>query len=73
MKLKIGDTVQWRGSWGEDAPVPAKVTAMEITKNPREKSGEAVNEVDWDIVNENRVIVDLDNGHWAYGSQIAHE
>jgi|TARA_Y100000310_G_C20526284_1_gene736210 hypothetical protein len=68
--VKIGDTVVWRGSWGRDAPVKAKVIAMDITEEVRSKYGEPVEEAPWFLVKENRVIFHLDNERWAYGSQI---
>ena len=69
--LKVGDTVLWRGSWGQDRPKKAVVVGMDVTEYPREKYGYSVEEVGWEVVRENRVLLDLDNGHWAYGSQIA--
>ena len=68
--LKIGDPVIWRGSWGSDAPMEATVTHLEVTEQPREKYGREVPEVLWTTVRANHVVVSLDNGHWAYGSQI---
>ena len=68
--LKIGDPVMWRGSWGSDAPMEATVTLLEVTERPGEKYGHEVTEVLWTTVSENRVVVDLDNGHFAYGHQI---
>ena len=70
-KVKIGDKVIWRGGWGSDAPQEATVTGMEITEQPRSKYGEEATEAPWFLVEENRVIFDLDNGHWAYGEQIS--
>jgi len=67
-KLKIGDEVIWRGSWGKDAPKIAKVESIEITNGG--KYGEQVDEVEWSKVYERNITVDLDNGHWAYASQI---
>ena len=66
--LTVGDTVLWIGSFGKDKPKEAKITAIEICKSGN-KRGKSVTSVLWTTVNEN-VIVDLDNGHWAYGSQI---
>lgn len=68
-KLKIGDEVTWRGSWGNDAPKCAKVEGIEITNGG--KYGKSVNEVEWSKVYDRNVTVDLDNGHWAYASQIS--
>jgi hypothetical protein len=69
--LKVGDTVMWRGGWGRDPVQEAVVTEIEITERPREKYGTDASEVQWVTVKEDRVVVGLDNGHWAYGYQIA--
>ena len=66
--LKINDTVNWRGAWGHDAPKHVKVIEIEI--NCINKSGTPVDEVKWDDLDE-RTIVGLDNGHWAYGDQLS--
>ncbi len=63
-KLKVGDEVIWRGSWGKDLPKVVKVTCIEINDIN-------VSSIDWDKVESRSVVVDLDNGHWAYGFQIA--
>lgn len=67
-KLKVGDTVLWRGGFGSDAPKKAVVEGIEITNGG--KYGDSVNEVDWTKVYDRNVTVDLNNGHWAYASQI---
>ena len=69
--LKVGDTVSWRGSWGSDAPKLAKVVGLAVTDRPREKHGFSVELVHWSVVETNHCIVDLDNGHWAYGFQVS--
>lgn len=69
--LKVGDKVSWRGSFGTAAPQEVVVKGMELTEHPREKSGVAVEAVSWDSVRANKVIFDLENGHWAYGEQIS--
>ena len=66
--LKVGDKVMWRGSWGRDSPKEVKVAGIEV--DCKYKSGDAVDWVDWEDVKSGEVIVDLDNGHWGYGSQI---
>lgn len=63
LNLKVGDEVIWRGSYGEDLPKEVIVTSIEL-------NGVIVNSVLWDIVDSDEVIVDLDNGKWAYGFQI---
>ena len=67
-KLKVGDTVLWRGGFGSDAPKKAVVEGIEITNGG--KYGDPVDEVDWTKVYDRNVTVDLNNGHWAYASQI---
>ena len=67
-KLKVGDTVLWSGGFGSDAPKKAVVEGIEITNGG--KYGDPVDEVDWEKVYDRNVTVDLDNGHWAYASQI---
>lgn len=69
--LRVGDTVSWRGSWGRDLPQDVKVNGIEV--NCVGKSGTEVQEVEWDFVDNRSVIVDLDNGHWAYGNQISEK
>ncbi len=70
MKVKVGDTVKWRGCWGTDAPQNAVVAGLSITEMPRDKYGEEVNEVDSSLIKQNRVLFDLENGHWAYSDQV---
>lgn len=66
-KLKVGDTVNWHGAFGREPAKEAKVESIELCK-PGQKHGEPVNSVDWENVK--NVVVDLDNGHWAYGTQL---
>jgi len=68
--LRVGDPVRWRGAWGSEPEKIARVKNMEVTDHPREKYGMDAEEVSWDVVFENRVVVSLDNGHWAYGEQL---
>jgi hypothetical protein len=70
MIIKVGDRVNWRGGFGADTPKIATITGMDITEQPREKYGESVEEVDIDLIRQNRVLFSLDNGHWAYSDQI---
>lgn len=68
--IKIGDTVVWKGCFGLNAPLSAKVTGMELTAFPRCKYGHKVKEVSLEAVKANLVVFSLDNGHWAYSEQI---
>mgnify|MGYP003624760517 CR=1 FL=1 len=66
--LKVGDEVVWKGSFGIDASKYTTVECIEI--NCKNKDGDEVDSIDWSKVNGRDVIVNLTNGHWAYGNQI---
>lgn len=71
--IKIGDSVMWRGGWGTDNPLEAKVTGIELTSvsdsfKARCKYGKQVEEIE--VKKKNACIFTLDNSHWAYGMQI---
>jgi len=66
--LKIGSEVMWSGGWGSQAPVPVTVTRIE--KNCEGGYGDFCDEIPWSECDERNVVVDLDNGHWAYGYQL---
>lgn len=67
--LAVGDTVLWRGGFGGDAPQPAVVTGIEVCEHERDKYGTTATTVAWDRIR--HAVVDLDNGHWAYGDQLS--
>ena len=67
--LHIGDTVQWYGGFGTELGRQAVVTGITRTKQ-YEKYGEAVEQLPWTLIQAGYGIVDLANGHWAYGHQI---
>jgi hypothetical protein len=67
-KLKVGDTVLWRGGFGTEPFRKAVVEGIEITNGG--KYGDPVDEVEWSKVRDRNVTVDLDNDHWAYAYQI---
>jgi len=69
--IKVGDTVLWRGHWGSDPAKPAKVEAMELCEQPRQKYGIQVETIHYR--DKDRTLFVLDNGHWAYGYQIDKE
>jgi hypothetical protein len=60
--FNIGDRVMSR--WGE-----AKIVRMDITSFGEPKYGDSVSNVPIDY--NGPWVADLDNGHWAYGSQIS--
>ena len=66
--LKIGDKVMWRGAFGTEPSKEAVVTGIELCKSG-EKYGESRSSVDWK--DKDRIVVDLDNGHWAKGHQLS--
>lgn len=68
MMLKVGDMVVWRSSWGTGHPSLAKVKRIEVVEPGQKEGGVSVEEIQW--ANKSRIVVDLDNGHWAYGYQI---
>lgn len=67
--LKIGDEVNWRSNWGTDLPKKAIVNEIEICAVGA-KHGKPVKKVSWETINKGKVVVTLDNGHWAYGKQL---
>jgi hypothetical protein len=70
-KLKVGDKVMWRGAWGTEPPKEAIVESIEICKEGC-KEGRPVKSVDWWTVESGRkVVVTLNNSHWAYGNQLS--
>lgn len=61
-RLRIGDQVLASG-------VEARVTGIELLPGQNETDGGiSIDEVPWYCVD--RIVVDLDNGRWAHGSQI---
>jgi hypothetical protein len=66
--LYVNDTVMWSGGFGNDPYKPAKIISIDFCKKG-EKYGDEVQEIEWNKVKEHAVVT-LDNGHWAYGSQI---
>ena len=68
--IKVGDQVVYRGGWGMDPARIVTVTGLEVTDMPREKYGEPRDEVRWEVVEDNRVMFTVSDGHWAYSEQI---
>lgn len=65
--ISIGDKCMWRGAWGTEEMKQAIIEGIEKCR-PNEKYGMSVKS----IVAEEKdsCVFTLDNGHWAYGSQI---
>lgn len=66
--LKKGMKVIYRGSWGHDAPKETTVEYIELCDCEDCKYGDEVDEVLVEDIH--RSVVDLADGHWAYGWQI---
>jgi len=66
--LKVGDVVLCRGSWGSEAPQRVTITHLELCVEVGDKYGVPVAELPW--ADKARAVVDMDNGHWAYGAHI---
>jgi len=64
--LKVGDKVMWSDSWGTATPKVAIIKHLEQTKNVNEKDGEVVESIEWGTP----FVCDLENGRWAYSTQI---
>ena len=71
-KLKVGDIVNWKGAWGSQSSKDAVVDGIEINCINK-YDGENVDEVNWRKVNNRSTIISLNNGHWAYGTQITEK
>jgi hypothetical protein len=71
--LRVGDRVRWRGAWGSQPARLAVVTSIDETDRPHEKYGREVQELPWARVRADYCTVGLNNGHWAYGSQLDPE
>jgi hypothetical protein len=68
--IVIGDMVVYRGGFGRDFPKPAKVVGLKVTDWPREKDGQEREAVTPELVEANRVLFSLADGHWCYSEQI---
>ena len=70
-KLIVGDYVHWKGGWGSDPEEEVLVTGIQVNFEPGDKEGYEVKELDWNCIIGREVIIDLDNGHWAWAFQIS--
>ncbi len=66
----VGGVVSYRGGFGTFGHTHATVTHLTITDEPREKDGADVEQADWTLVQDNRVLFGLDDGHWCYADQV---
>ena len=68
-KLSVGDKVMWKGGFGSQPPKEATITGIELCSYSGAKYGTSVSSAEWS--QKDRIVVDLDNGHWARGSQLS--
>ena len=66
--IKIGSKVMYRGSFGMGCPEKVTIESIDKCKKERDKYGDAVDSIDWDM--KNYGCFTLSNGHWCYGEQI---
>lgn len=69
--LHKGDEVLWRGGFGNDAPISAVVISIEVVPPGEKEGGFMVDSIEWDKIH--TAVIDLNNGHWAYGDQISRK
>ena len=71
--ISVGDTVVYRGNFGQGHEEIVKVINLELLEYPRDKHSiidQLTESVTYTQIQENRVIFDLDNERWAYADQI---
>ena len=66
--IKIGSKVIYRGTFGMGYPEEVTIEGIDKCKKERDKYGDAVESIDWDM--KNYGCFTLSNGHWCYGEQI---
>jgi hypothetical protein len=71
MEIRIGDTVLWRGAFGQALERKAKVIGIERSGLQRDKYGVAVESIPYEL--KEYGVFDLDNGCWCYGEQIVEK
>jgi hypothetical protein len=68
--VSVGDTVLWRGGFGEDPDVPAQIQGIEINTRGS-KNGDSVDSAPWSAMRRDNAVITLSNSHWCYGNQIS--
>lgn len=67
--IKIGDIVNWRGSWGKDHPQQVTIKSIDWLEGGTGKYGIPKDEIL--LPAKNWCIFEFEeNSHWAYGDQI---
>ena len=69
--LNIGDKVMWSGSWGSETAELAEVDSITVVE-PNTKYGDDVDWLHWNFVRGRECIINLTNGHWAWGFQVTN-
>jgi len=71
--IKVGDKVIYKGGWGQNAPVVAKVTGIVAGVSQGNKhNGTSVEEMNFSKLEDGHsFIFDLDNGHWGWAYQVS--
>jgi len=67
--LRVGDTVLWRGGFGQDAAREAVVEGIEMVE-VGEKYGTPTESAPWSLLQGRHAVISL-GSHWAYAEQIA--
>lgn len=67
--IKQGDTITYRSLFGGIGK-KAKVLTLTLTTLPKDKYGVEVPAVGIESVKANKVMFELDDGHWCYSSQV---
>lgn len=68
--INVGDQIVYKAGFGDDLPKITRVTQMEVTDYAREKYGDEREEASLELVEDNRVCISLENGHWCYSEQV---
>ena len=68
--LRVGDIVMWWGNSSDAKAEEAEIESLELVRPWQKEDGKPVEECEFSLLAQNRVIVNLTNGRWAYGSQI---
>ena len=69
-KIELGDVLTVRGCFNMDEPQSVTIEAMEVTEHARERYGDPRAVVPVELVQANRVVFSLTNGHWCYSEQV---
>ncbi len=68
--LNIGDKVMWSGSWGSETAELAEVDSITMVETDTKRNIGDVDCLHWNFVRGRECIINLTNGHWAWGFQV---